>query len=102
MSERESAREIPYKEVRRFHIDGEPKYLAKVQELNRPERNTLTVSFVDVEAWNTQLANTIQDDYYRTFPYLCRAVRNYGKDNGQLPANKEYYVAFDELPARHK
>ncbi|XP_065839412.1 DNA replication licensing factor MCM6-like [Oscarella lobularis] len=88
--------------LEQFHIDGEPKYLAKVQELNRPERNTLTVSFVDVEAWNTQLANTIQDDYYRTFPYLCRAVRNYGKDNGQLPANKEYYVAFDELPARHK
>ena len=49
----------------RFHVDGEVKYLADAQELIRPERNTLTVSYQDVETFNGQLATLIQEEYYR-------------------------------------
>ena len=86
----------------RFRVDGELKYLPDIQELIRPERNTLTVSFLDLEAWNTQLATSIQEEYYHVFSYLCNAVRNFARDQAQIPTNKEFYVAFDDVPARHK
>ena len=41
------------------------KYLAEAQELIRPERNTLTVSFQDVETYKSELATIIQVEYYR-------------------------------------
>ena len=46
-------------------MDGNRQYIEDVQELIRPERNTLTVSFSDVETHNSQLAATIADEYYR-------------------------------------
>ena len=49
----------------RFEVDGEEKYLPEVQELIRPERNTLTVSYQDVESYNAQLSTIIQEEYYR-------------------------------------
>lgn len=49
----------------RFQVDGEEKYLPEVQELIRPERNTLTVSYQDVESYNAQLSTIIQEEYYR-------------------------------------
>ncbi|XP_070536303.1 zygotic DNA replication licensing factor mcm6-like [Ptychodera flava] len=85
-----------------FTVDGEVKYLSDVQELIRPERNTLTVSFEDIQNHNQQLATTIQEEYYRVYPYLCRAVCNFARDRGQVPPNKEFYVAFEEVPTRHK
>ena len=45
--------------------DGEVKYLDAAQELIRPERNTLTVSFADVEMHNQSLATVILEEYYR-------------------------------------
>ncbi|PFX32462.1 Zygotic DNA replication licensing factor mcm6-B [Stylophora pistillata] len=85
-----------------FQVDGEAKYLPEVQELIRPERNTLTVSYQDVESYNAQLSTLIQEEYYRVFPYLCRAVRNFARDRGQVPPTKEFYVSFTDLPTRHK
>lgn len=35
------------------------------EELIRPERNTLVVSFVDLEQFNQQLSTTIQEEFYR-------------------------------------
>ena len=49
----------------RFRVDGDSKYLTLVQELVRPERNTLTVSFRDVETFNQQLSTTLLEEYYR-------------------------------------
>lgn len=49
----------------RFQVDGEVKYLPEVQELIRPERNTLTVSYQDVESHNAQLSTLVQEEYYR-------------------------------------
>ncbi|XP_069120581.1 zygotic DNA replication licensing factor mcm6-like [Argopecten irradians] len=85
-----------------FSVDGEQKYLSEVQELIRPERNTLTVSFEDVEKFNQQLSTTILEEYYRIYPFLCRAVRNYAKDWGQIPPAKEFYVSFTDVPTRLK
>lgn len=55
-------------DVFRFIAEGEAelKYLQDVQNLIRPERNTLKVSFKDVQEHNQQLATTIQEEYYRS------------------------------------
>ena len=34
----------------------------------------------DVEQFNTNLAQSVHDDYYRLYPYLCAALKNYIKD----------------------
>jgi len=85
-----------------FYVDGEAKYLPAVQDLIRPERNTLTVSFEDIESFNQQLATTVLEEYYRVYPFLCRAVRNYAKDYGQIPAGKEFYLSLTDVPTRLK
>lgn len=54
----------------RFNVQGEIKYLAEAQELIRPERNTLTVDFRDVESYKSELATTIQEEYYRSMIFL--------------------------------
>nr|XP_009937044.1 PREDICTED: DNA replication licensing factor MCM6 [Opisthocomus hoazin] len=82
--------------------DGEVKYLRDAEELIRPERNTLTVSFADLEQFNQQLSTTIQEEFYRVYPYLCRAVKTFARDHGNVPSNKDFYVAFQDLPTRHK
>nr|XP_020479764.1 DNA replication licensing factor MCM6 [Monopterus albus] len=86
-----------------FHSgDGEVKYVREAEELIRPERNTLLVSFTDLEGFNQELATTIQEEYYRVYPFLCRAVRSFALDHGNVPLNKEFYVAIEDLPTRHK
>nr|XP_057923280.1 DNA replication licensing factor MCM6 isoform X1 [Doryrhamphus excisus]XP_057923282.1 DNA replication licensing factor MCM6 isoform X2 [Doryrhamphus excisus] len=82
--------------------DGEVKYVREAEELIRPERNTLLVSFTDLEGFNQELATTIQEEYYRVYPFLCRAVRNFARDHGNVPVTKEFYVALEDLPSRHK
>lgn len=49
----------------RFSVNGELKHLPEALELIRPERNTLTVCFADLEQHNQQLATTILQEYYR-------------------------------------
>ncbi|KAM7401191.1 hypothetical protein PAMA_005402 [Pampus argenteus] len=82
--------------------DGEEKYVREAEELIRPERNTLLVSFTDLESFNQELATTIQEEYYRVHPFLCRAVRNFARDHGNVPLGKEFYAAIQDLPTRHK
>lgn len=40
--------------------------------------------------------------FLRLYPFLCRAVRNFARDHGKVPVAKEFYVAFQDLPTRHK
>ncbi|XP_053569007.1 maternal DNA replication licensing factor mcm6 isoform X1 [Bombina bombina] len=82
--------------------DGTNTYVSAAEELIRPERNTLTVNFTDIEYYNQQLATTIQEEYYRIYPPLCRAVRNLARQQGNIPATKEFYVAFSDFPSRQK
>ncbi|KAL2094383.1 hypothetical protein ACEWY4_009102 [Coilia grayii] len=81
---------------------GELLYLPDAEELIRPERNTLVVSFTNIEHFNQQLATTIQEEYYRVYPFLCRAVRHFARDHGTIPPSKEFYVAFSDFPTRLK
>ena len=48
-----------------FKVDGESKYLNEIQGLIQPERNTLAVSFNDIESHNSKLSTIIQEEYYR-------------------------------------
>ncbi|XP_041102563.1 MCM6 minichromosome maintenance deficient 6, like [Polyodon spathula] len=82
--------------------NGEIHYLHDAEELIRPERNTLTVNFTNIEHYNQQLGTTIQEEYYRVYPHLCRAVRNFARDHGNIPATKEFYVSFSDFPTRQK
>jgi len=54
------------------------KYASEAQELIRPERNTLLVSFEDVERYNQQLATIVLEEYYRCvvlFLVLCEYLK---------------------------
>lgn len=60
-----NSRPIPASPCRFQSGDGEVKYVREAEELIRPERNTLLVSFTDLEGFNQELATTIQEEYYR-------------------------------------
>ncbi|XDV28163.1 hypothetical protein PO909_031518, partial [Leuciscus waleckii] len=81
---------------------GDALYLSDAQELIRPERNTLTVSFSNIEHYNQQLATTIQEEYFRVYPFLCRAVRHFARDHGNIPPTKEFYLSFSDFPSKQK
>lgn len=86
----------------RFTEEGEAKYLESAKELTNQERCTIEVSFEDVEKYNQNLATTIIEEYFRIFPFLCRAVANFVKDRSDLKKEKECYVSFTDVPTRHK
>ena len=87
----------------------EKKYLPQARELSKPDRNTLAVDFVDLEKHDDRLKNAIQEQIYRLYPYLCNSVKNFVKDQNipltaesndksqQQFANKEFYVAFENI-----
>ena len=83
---------------------GSLKYLKAARDLVKPERNTLTVSMKDVEAFNANLAQSIHDDYYRIYPHLCAGLKNFVKDRAdeEAAADKEYFVAFNDVDAQIK
>lgn len=81
---------------------NEPKYVDDAKNLVKPERNTLEVSFADIERFNQNLATVIQEEYYRVYPYLCRALRNFVKDRADVSVEKEYYVSLTNVATRHK
>lgn len=85
-----------------FQEAGEVKYLEDARDLVKPERNTLEVSFSDIEKANQNLSTTVVEEYYRVYSFLCRAVRNFVRDHAEVPVEKEYYVSFIDVPTRHK
>lgn len=76
--------------------------MAAANDLVSPDRSTLEVSFEDIETQNQNLATTIIEEYFRIFPFLCQAVSNFVKDRTGLKKEKECYVAFTDVPTRHK
>ncbi|KAL1132238.1 hypothetical protein AAG570_010195 [Ranatra chinensis] len=85
-----------------YREDGELKYLDGAKDLQSLERSTLEVSFEDVEKFNQNLATVIVEEFYRVYPYLCRALRNFAKDHGGVKEEKEFYVGLTDVPTRHK
>lgn len=78
----------------RFTVDGEQKYLGEVQELIRPERNTLTVSFEDVEKYNQQLATTVLEEYYRYRGVVCYLFNREKQSFRKFPRVCPIYGSF--------
>jgi len=85
-----------------FEVDGQPKYLEMAKELVKPERNTLQVSYQDIEKYNSNLAITIVSEYYRVYPFLCRAVYSYVRDKADFNVEKELYISFIEVSSKYK
>ncbi|GIY12429.1 DNA replication licensing factor MCM6 [Caerostris extrusa] len=82
--------------------EGVLKYLQFVKDLSNPERNTLHVSFEDVNRFNQRLATTIKEEYYRVYPYICRAVHSFMAEKTIYDPTKELYVGFCDIPTREK
>lgn len=97
------------------------KYHQEALELVQPERNTLFVSFEDFERFDQRAANTVVEQYYRVYPYLCRALASYIRDETigreshinrdkdsqlqqliKLFKTKDFYVGFYNVPTRAK
>jgi len=76
--------------------NSEIKYLEEAKELAKGQRNTLQVSFKDVMFYNSSLADTIQQEYYRLYPYLCQALNNYVKDQCSEEVDKQLYISFTD------
>lgn len=83
--------------------DGDDlKYFKPTAELSEAERNTVEISFEDVEKYNQELATTIVEDYYRISFYLNQALANFAKDHVGIKAKKQFYVSFVDVPTRLK
>ncbi|XP_044743187.1 DNA replication licensing factor Mcm6 [Chrysoperla carnea] len=85
-----------------FKEDGEYKYIEPSKEFANPEKCTFEVSFEDVEKYNQNLAQTIIEEYYRIYPFLCQAVKNFIKDHSEEKSDKDCFVSFVDVPTRHK
>ena len=100
-------------------MDGEIKYLESAGNLVRPERNTLLISFEDLDEFNNRLANMVLENYYRSarlcelssghavvlcrvYPFLCYALRNFVNDHKGVNLEKELFIAFENVPTRLK
>ena len=56
----------------------------------------------DIETHNSQLAETIAKEYYRVYPYLCKAVKNFVKDHVDDKAEKDYYLSLTDVDTSNK
>lgn len=88
------------------------KYYNEALELIKPERNTLFVDYADLINYNQNLANEIKTNFYRFYPYLCRALISMineeknkisdGNITARLLNNKEFYIGFYGIAERTK
>jgi len=103
VAERTQKRFQDFLEEWRDEGDDGPKYLKGARDLVAPERNTLQVSMLDVERYNTSLHTTILDEYYRVYPYLCAAVKNFVKDHVEAEVEmKDFYLSLVEVNTSSK
>ena len=57
----------------------------------------------DVQVHNEQLSETITREYYRVYPYLCAAIRNYVKDQvDNSIGDKDLYLSLIDVDIVHK
>ena len=82
--------------------DHQPKYLETAKELMKPERNTLQVSMRDIQMFNESLSETITREYYRVYPSLCLALKNFVKDHVESSLEKDFYLSLVDVDMVHK
>lgn len=78
-----SARSRPQKSAPRRRATtkgGVAKYAKESLQLLTDDRNTLFVDYKDIELFDPNLAEDIICEYYRFYPYLCRALASYVRE----------------------
>jgi len=96
VAERAQKRFQDFLEEWKLEGTNEIKYQIEAKELVYHERNTLQVSLKDVEMFNSNLHDLILQEYYRLYPYLCKALVNFAKDQvlDGSDLDKQLYVSF--------
>nr|CDS31718.1 DNA replication licensing factor MCM6 [Hymenolepis microstoma] len=89
-----------------FKEEGEEffKYAERAKEMKKLERSTLSVSFNDLLMHDSRLASLIEDEYFRLYPYLCNAVKNFINDHVPDTQNsgRDFYIGFTDVSVLHR
>lgn len=72
------------------------KYSDEALLLLTNERNTLFVDFKDIQLFDTNLGEDLIHDYYRFYPYICRAVAAYVREERIRQSEAEMDPAADQ------
>ncbi|CAH8497069.1 unnamed protein product [Schistosoma turkestanicum] len=80
------------------------KYVEAANGLKQLEKNTLSVTFTDIIISDTRLSGLIQDEFYRLYPALCSATKNFVNDHVPDTQNsgRDFYVSFTDVPSLHR
>ncbi|CAH8521510.1 unnamed protein product [Heterobilharzia americana] len=80
------------------------KYVEAANALKQLEKNTLSVNFTDIIVSDTKLSGLIQDEFYRLYPSLCAATKNFVNDHVPDTQNsgRDFYVSFTDVPSLHR
>ncbi|KHN86809.1 DNA replication licensing factor mcm-6 [Toxocara canis] len=82
---------------------GERRYKEAVYELRNSERSTVRIDFADLFTHSSTLACAVELQFYRLYPYICRAVKSVAVDvcsdeaEKQRLLKKEIHVSFNNL-----
>jgi len=84
-------------------VDGKVKYAELSSHFTNMENNTLDISWPDVQNYNEQLAAAISEEYYRFYPYLCRALKEFSlQHHSEIQKNKDIFVGFKDFNSKQK
>ena len=69
----------------------------------QPGRNTMSVAYADVAAYDDGLATAVKENFYRFYPYLCQSVRNLMNERAKRGgSNADINIAFNGVPEKLK
>uniref|UniRef100_A0A915BKC8 DNA replication licensing factor MCM6 n=2 Tax=Parascaris univalens TaxID=6257 RepID=A0A915BKC8_PARUN len=81
----------------------ERRYKEAINELRNSERNTIRIDFAELFSYSSTLASAVELQFYRLYPYICRAVKSAALDvcndeaEKQRLLRKEIHVSFNNL-----
>ncbi|TPP64755.1 DNA helicase [Fasciola gigantica] len=100
----EECRRLFHNFLETFKENDVLKYVEKAKELKQLERSTLVVDFTDIVLSDSRLSALIQDEYYRLYPEICSAIKNFVNDHVPDTENsgRDFYASFTNLPGLHR
>ncbi|CBY35763.1 unnamed protein product, partial [Oikopleura dioica] len=81
-------------------VEGEEYYKYKdlAADMISPEKHTFEIDIKDIMKWSQPIADRIKEDFYRLYPYLCKAVKNFCIDSfSDFNKKKDLFVAFTSV-----
>jgi len=81
-------------------VEGEEYYKYKdlAADMISPEKHTFHIDIKDIMSWSQPIADRIKEDFYRLYPYLCKAVKNFCIDSfSDFNKKKDLFVAFTSV-----